>query len=119
MGPEILSGSTRLKSGSAQKMILNMLTTTTMIKLGKVYGNLMVDLNASNTKLVERSRHIMMEITGVSFEEAVMTLNATNQRVKPAIVMIMAGVSLDAANAAIAEANGFIRKAIELAKERL
>jgi N-acetylmuramic acid 6-phosphate etherase len=118
VGPEILSGSTRLKSGSAQKMILNMLTTTTMIKLGKVYGNLMVDLNASNVKLVERSRHIVMEITGVSYEEAVMTLNATNQKVKPAIVMIMAGVSLDAAKAAIAEANGFIRKAIELAKER-
>jgi N-acetylmuramic acid 6-phosphate etherase len=118
VGPEILSGSTRLKSGSAQKMILNMLTTTTMIKLGKVYGNLMVDLNASNMKLVERSRNIVMEITGVSYEEAVLTLNLTNQKVKPAIVMIMTGVSVDAANSAIEEANGLIRKAIEMANER-
>ncbi|MCH1625949.1 N-acetylmuramic acid 6-phosphate etherase [Fredinandcohnia sp. SECRCQ15] len=117
VGPEILSGSTRLKSATAQKMILNMLSTTTMIKLGKVYDNLMVDLHASNLKLVERSRRIVMEITGVTYEEAQKILDETNQKVKPAIVMLMAGVSAEKANEVIEQANGFTRKAIELAKE--
>ncbi|WP_042459493.1 N-acetylmuramic acid 6-phosphate etherase [Neobacillus dielmonensis] len=117
VGPEVLSGSTRLKSATAQKMILNMLSTTTMIKLGKIYDNLMVDLHASNIKLVERAKRIVMEITGVSYEEAEETLNKTNQKVKPAIVMIMAGVSVEKANDAIQQANGFTRQAVELAKE--
>lgn len=117
VGPEVLSGSTRLKAATAQKMILNMLSTTTMIKLGKVYDNLMVDLHASNLKLIERSKRIVMEITGVTYEEAGNALNQTNHKVKPAIVMIMAGVSVDKANEAIEQANGFTRQAIELAKE--
>jgi N-acetylmuramic acid 6-phosphate etherase len=118
VGPEILSGSTRLKSATAQKMILNMFTTTTMIKLGKVYGNLMVDMNASNAKLIERARNIVSSITGVSYEESAKVLNETGQKVKPAIVMINAKVSYEEANEAIEQANGFTRKAIELAKER-
>jgi N-acetylmuramic acid 6-phosphate etherase len=118
VGPEFLSGSTRLKSATAQKMILNMFTTTTMIKLGKVYGNLMVDLNASNEKLIERARHIVSDITGVSYEESAKVLSETGQRVKPAIVMISAEVPLEIANEAIEQANGFTRKAIELAKKR-
>lgn len=118
VGPEILSGSTRLKAATAQKMILNMFTTTTMIKLGKVYGNLMVDLNASNAKLIERARNIVTAITGATYEEAAKVLNETDQKVKPAIVMILANVSLEEGNIAIQQANGFTRKAIELAKER-
>ncbi|MFT4416255.1 N-acetylmuramic acid 6-phosphate etherase [Fredinandcohnia humi] len=117
VGPEILSGSTRLKSATAQKMVLNMLSTTAMIKLGKVYGNLMVDLHASNLKLIERARRIVMDVTGVSYEEAEAVLNITNQKVKPAIVMILAGVSLEKAIVVIDQANGFTRKAIELANE--
>ncbi len=117
VGPEILSGSTRLKAATAQKMILNMLSTTTMIKLGKIYDNLMVDLNASNLKLVERAKQIVMEITGASYEQAEKSLKETNQKVKPAIVMLMGGVSVEKANEVIELANGFTRKAIELAKE--
>ncbi|ALC91435.1 N-acetylmuramic acid-6-phosphate etherase [Bacillus sp. FJAT-18017] len=117
VGPEILSGSTRLKAATAQKMILNMLSTTTMIKLGKIYDNLMVDLNASNLKLVERAKQIVMEITGASYEQAEKSLKETNQKVKPAIVMLMGGVPVEKANEVIELANGFTRKAIELAKE--
>jgi len=119
VGPEILTGSTRLKAATAQKMVLNMLTTTTMIKLGKVYGNLMVDLQASNMKLIERAKGIVTNITGVSYEEAEAILNQTNQRVKPAIVMIRAGVTLETAMDSINQANGFVREAIELAKKRI
>ncbi|WP_066315591.1 N-acetylmuramic acid 6-phosphate etherase [Bacillus sp. FJAT-29814] len=116
VGPEILSGSTRLKAATAQKMVLNMLTTTTMIKLGKVYDNLMVDLHASNIKLVERAKRIVMDIAGVTYEQAEEALSQTNQKVKPAIVMLAAGVSVEKANEAIWKADGFTRQAIELAK---
>jgi N-acetylmuramic acid 6-phosphate etherase len=115
VGPEILMGSTRLKAATAQKMILNMITTTTMIKLGKVYENLMVDLHANNHKLIERARRMVTLVTGVSTEEAKRVLNETEQEVKPAIVMIKAGISLDAAKKVIEEANGFVYKAIEMA----
>lgn len=117
VGPEIVSGSTRLKSATAQKMVLNMLSTTAMIKLGKVYGNLMVDLHASNLKLIERAKQIVMDVTGVTYEQAEAVLNQTNQKVKPAIVMILAGVPLEKANEVIDQSNGFTRKAIELANE--
>lgn len=114
VGPEILTGSTRLKAATAHKMILNMITTTTMIKLGKVYQNLMVDLNASNNKLIVRARNIVMEITKVSYEKAEEILNITNWEVKPAIVMIEADVSFEAAKKYIEEAEGSVRNAIEL-----
>ncbi len=115
VGPEVLTGSTRLKAATAQKMVLNMVTTTTMIKLGKVYGNLMVDLHASNMKLVERARNILMNITGSSYEEAAKTLTETNQKVKPAIIMIKAGVPLEKANQFLDETNGFVREALKIA----
>ena len=116
VGPEVLTGSTRLKSATAQKMILNMLTTVTMIKLGKVYRNFMIDLNASNRKLIERARNMVMNITGVNYEEAEKILNLTNQKVKPAIVMIKGEVTLEEANQYILDADGFVHKAIQKAK---
>jgi N-acetylmuramic acid 6-phosphate etherase len=116
VGPEILTGSTRLKAATAQKMILNMITTSTMIKLGKVYENLMVDLNVSNHKLVERAKNIITTITGVSDEIAVNVLNNANREVKPAIVMIQANVPYDIAKKALEEANGFVRQAIETSR---
>lgn len=116
VGPEILTGSTRLKSATAQKMVLNMFTTATMIKLGKVYGNLMVDLNPSNIKLIERARNIVKNITGVSYTEAANILNKTDQKVKPAIVMLLGGVSFDKAKHLLDATNGFVHEAIEKAK---
>lgn len=116
VGPEVVSGSTRLKAGTAQKMVLNMITTTTMIKLGKVYGNLMVDLNASNEKLIERAVNMVMSITGVSREDASLVLKKTNYNVKPAIVMIETGNSYEKVELALQATDGFVRKAIALLK---
>ncbi|GGJ87150.1 N-acetylmuramic acid 6-phosphate etherase [Lentibacillus kapialis] len=112
VGPEVLTGSTRMKAATAHKMILNMISTTTMIKLGKVYENLMVDVHASNYKLKERARTIIMEITGCDYKEADHTLNLTNNQVKPAIVMIKGGVTYQEAEAAIEKSNGYVRDAI-------
>ncbi len=114
-GPEVITGSTRMKAATAHKLILNMLTTTTMIKLGKVYENLMVDVKVSNEKLKERAITIVSFITGVSHEKASDILKITDNEVKPAIVMIKAGVSLDEAKDAIQSANGFVRKAVDIA----
>ncbi|RXJ02547.1 N-acetylmuramic acid 6-phosphate etherase [Anaerobacillus alkaliphilus] len=116
VGPEVLTGSTRMKAATAQKMILNMISTCTMIKLGKVYENLMVDVNASNHKLVERARNIVIAVTGVPYEQATFVLDETEQNVKLAIVMIETGASKEKAGRAIVEADGFVRKAIELLK---
>ncbi|SDK00695.1 N-acetylmuramic acid 6-phosphate etherase [Sediminibacillus albus] len=118
VGPEVLTGSTRLKAGTAHKMILNMISTTAMIKLGKVQENLMVDVHASNYKLMDRARRIIMEITNVSYEQADQMLEAANKEVKPAIVMIEAGVSLAEAKAAIQESKGYVRKAIDYAQKQ-
>lgn len=116
VGPEILTGSTRMKAATAHKMILNMISTTTMVKLGKVHENLMVDLHASNYKLLERAKHTLMEITGVTYEEAEKTLSITNKEVKPAIVMLEGGVTFAEAKKAIGQSNGYVRKAIDLVK---
>lgn len=113
VGPEILTGSTRLKAGTAQKLVLNMLSTATMIKLGKVYNNLMVDVKVSNQKLADRARRIIREITGVSTDEAGELLAQTDNEVKPAIVMAMFGVSADEARARLAAANGMLGEVIE------
>jgi N-acetylmuramic acid 6-phosphate etherase len=115
VGPEVLTGSTRMKAATAHKMILNMISTTTMVKMGKVYENLMVDLQASNQKLIERAKNIVVSITGATDEQAEVILNETNQEVKPAIVMIETGVELRVARQAIREANGFVREAIQIA----
>src|SRR5690606_18689723 len=89
VGPEVLTGSTRLKSGTAQKMVLNMLSTGTMTKLGKVYGNLMVDVQVTNSKLVGRARRIVAQLAHVSEEKAGSLLDAANGSAKTAIVMAL------------------------------
>lgn len=114
-GPEVLTGSTRMKAATAQKMILNMITTASMIKMGKVYENLMVDLKVSNQKLKERAKNIVSTITEVSVEKAKVVLEKTNYEVKPAIVMIKADVTFEEAKKYIQEADGFVREAIRLA----
>lgn len=112
VGPEILTGSTRLKSGTAQKLILNMLTTASMIRIGKSYQNLMVDVNASNKKLVARAARIVMQATGCSLEEARRALDQTGNDVKLAILMEITGMGIEEARTALQNAGGFLRKAI-------
>ena len=114
-GPEVLTGSTRMKAASAHKMILNMITTTTMIKIGKVYENLMVDLKVSNNKLKERAISIVSTITEVSCADAEEVLRITDFEVKPAIVMIKADIGFSSAKEYIKQTDGFIREAIQLA----
>ena len=109
VGPEVLMGSTRMKSGTAQKLVLNMLTTAAMVKLGKVYENMMVDLQLTNRKLVERSKRIVMIATGVDYETAARALEEAQGHVKTALVMIKAGVPADEARARIRAADGFVR----------
>jgi len=96
-GPEVITGSTRLKSGTAQKLVLNMLTTGAMIRLGKVYGNLMVDVKPSNEKLIHRCKKIVADATGVTLEEAEAVLEKCEYRPKVAIIMILCGVEADEA----------------------
>lgn len=117
VGPEVITGSTRLKAATAQKMILNMLSTATMVKLGKVYQNLMIDVSATNVKLVDRARRIVSSITGVTYEQATEVLNQANQEVKTAIVMLEGQVSVQEAKQAIEEAEGMVHQAIALAKK--
>jgi len=116
VGPEVVMGSTRMKSGTAQKLILNMLTTTTFVRLGKTYENMMIDLQQTNKKLVERSKRIVMTITGVSYEEAAEYLKKAKGHVKTALVMILANVDLEEAKKRLEKADGFVRKAISLNK---
>jgi N-acetylmuramic acid 6-phosphate etherase len=114
VGPEVIMGSTRMKSGTAQKLVLNMLTTTAMIRMGKVYENMMIDLQMTNKKLVERSKGIVMTITGVSYEEAAKYLQQADGHVKTALVMVKARVNAEEAHQRLLKADGFVRKAIEL-----
>lgn len=117
VGPEVVLGSTRMKSGTAQKLILNMLTTTSMIRIGKVYDNLMVDLMPSNEKLVYRSKRIIRLATGVSDDAVNDAYEASGGHVKKAIVMLLAGVDAVRAGALLSQADGFVRGAIELAEK--
>jgi len=112
IGQEVLTGSTRLKSGTAQKMVLNMLSTATMVGLGKVYSNLMVDVIPVNIKLFDRAKRIVMNATECTLEVAEKALEETNMRPKPAIVMIKTGCSKEEAFKRLEKAEGFIRKAI-------
>ncbi|WP_027142201.1 N-acetylmuramic acid 6-phosphate etherase [Mesorhizobium sp. WSM3626] len=112
VGPEVLTGSTRLKSGTAQKLVLNMLTTASMIRIGKSYQNLMVDLNPSNRKLVARAIRIVMQATGCTAPQARQALDRTGNDVKLAILVTITGLDVEAARAALAKAGGFLRKAI-------
>jgi N-acetylmuramic acid 6-phosphate etherase len=114
VGPEVIMGSTRMKSGTAQKLVLNMITTTTMIRLGKVYGNMMVDLQMKSRKLEERAKRVLMIATGASYEAAERTLRRAGGHVKTAIVMLKAKVSVRQARKRLAEANGFVRAAIRM-----
>ncbi len=116
-GPEVITGSTRMKAATAHKLILNMITTAAMIKIGKVYENLMVDLQVSNYKLQERAVGIVSTITKVPYKKAREILELTNYEVKPAIVIIKTDVTLKEAKSYIIQAEGFVRKAIELANK--
>src|SRR5580704_14865717 len=111
VGPEVVAGSTRMKSGTAQKLVLNMLTTGAFIRLGYVYGNLMVNVQPKNTKLVDRARRIVAQAAGVSYEEAAKTLDAAGNEVKTAIVMARSGSSREEAQTRLAEAEGNVGRA--------
>lgn len=112
-GAEVLTGSTRLKAGTAQKMVLNMLSTLSMVQMGKVYGNLMVDVSVSNSKLMARGKRIISELTGASEAQAEQALQEANQQVKTAIVMLKRGVDAASARRLLQEADGYVRRVIE------
>jgi N-acetylmuramic acid 6-phosphate etherase len=116
VGPELLTGSTRLKAGTAQKLVLNMLSTITMIRLGKTYGNLMVDVRASNEKLRARSRRIVSLATGAGDEEIERALAATDGEVKNAILSILADVDGPAAARLLEDSGGHLRAALAAAR---
>lgn len=113
VGPEVLTGSTRLKAGTAQKMVLNMISTSSMILLGKAYENLMVDVKVSNLKLKERALGIIRKITGVTQETALEVLEKSDLQVKTAIVMIMTDTTKQVAEKLLTEANGYVKMAIQ------
>ena len=113
VGPEIITGSTRMKAGTATKIILNMISTATMIRLGKVYGNLMVDLMAVNEKLVDRGIRIIQDITNLDLENSRRILIAAKMSVKTALVMVKKDCNLDIAEKLLMDANGFIRDVID------
>ncbi|MGA9406346.1 MAG: N-acetylmuramic acid 6-phosphate etherase [Bacteroidota bacterium] len=113
VGPEVIMGSTRMKSGTAQKMILNMITTAAMIRLGKVYENMMIDLQLTNLKLKERAKRIVMTITGIGYEAATDSLEKADGQVKTALVMVKANISKTEAQERLRKAEGFVRSAIE------
>ena len=110
VGAEVVTGSTRMKAGTATKLVLNTITTGAMIRLGKTYGNLMVDLRATNNKLVDRSRRMVMEVCGVSRDEATRLLKAADKSVKVAIVMHKKSVSREVAESLLAANGGVIRR---------
>ena len=112
-GPEIIAGSTRLKAGTATKLVLNMLTTTAMIRLGKVYGNMMVDLQMNSRKLEERSKKIVMMITGLDYQKAKEILVAADGHVKTAIVMALAGINAASARQRLEASDGFVKGALK------
>ena len=113
VGPEVIMGSTRMKSGTAQKLVLNMITTTAMIRLGKVYENMMIDLQMKSRKLEERAKRVLMIVTGVNYQTAEKALRGAGGHVKTAIVMIKAKVNAREARRRLKEAHGFVRAAIE------
>jgi N-acetylmuramic acid 6-phosphate etherase len=116
VGPEVITGSTRLKSGTAQKLVLNMLSTASMVRIGKTYGNLMVDMIASNGKLVARAARVVAEATGRSIAEAEAALTTAGNDSKLAILMLLTGVDIEAGRKTLAEAGGVLRRAVAGAK---
>lgn len=114
VGPEVIMGSTRMKAGTAQKLVLNMLSTGLMVKLGKTYNNLMVDLKASNKKLVDRSIRIIRTVTGVDEHTAAQNLQQANMNCKTAIMMIKSGLGREAAEQALHSGDGSLKAALRL-----
>ncbi|KUK08908.1 MAG: N-acetylmuramic acid 6-phosphate etherase [Caldanaerobacter subterraneus] len=114
VGPEVIMGSTRMKAGTAQKLVLNMISTGVMIKLGKVYSNLMVNLQASNEKLRERARRMVKLATGAKEDLIERVLNETNYNVKLAILMIVGDMEKEKAQKLLEMADGYIAEAIKL-----
>jgi N-acetylmuramic acid 6-phosphate etherase len=114
VGPEVIIGSTRMKSGTAQKLVLNMLTTCTMIKLGKVYGNLMVDLKATNKKLQDRARRIICYVTGTDMKTASEYLEKANMDTKAAILMIKTGLCAKEAESVLKRNGGRLKESISV-----
>ncbi len=119
VGSEIITGSTRMKSGTAQKLVLNMITTTAMIRIGKVYNNLMVDLLPLNSKLVDRAKRLIREVTGCSTDEANKAYLESNAQVKVAILMVMLSINAKKAKELLEQSDGSINKAIDLKKGAL
>jgi N-acetylmuramic acid 6-phosphate etherase len=114
VGPEVLMGSTRMKAGTAQKMVLNMISTAAFVRSGKAYENMMVDLMANSQKLVERSRRTVMTIAGVDYDESARAIESAGKRVKTAIVMLKRGCDRAEAERRLQQTNGFVRRAIEM-----
>ncbi|NLL48861.1 MAG: N-acetylmuramic acid 6-phosphate etherase [Firmicutes bacterium] len=114
VGPEVVTGSTRMKAGTAQKIILNTLSTTIMIKIGKVYQNLMVDMLPTNAKLVSRAENMVREVTGASLEEARQALEESSYNIKAAIVMLSRSCDLQAAQALLAKGEGVVARALQI-----
>jgi N-acetylmuramic acid 6-phosphate etherase len=117
VGPEVITGSTRLKAGTAQKMVLNMISTASMISIGKTYRNLMVDVQATNKKLFERSKRIIMTVTDASEEAVEDILRETNNSVKLSIFMLLSDLPKETAEYILNENRGFIRKALNSIKK--
>jgi N-acetylmuramic acid 6-phosphate etherase len=114
VGPEVITGSTRMKAGTAQKLVLNMLTTTSMIRIGKVYGNLMVDLTPVNRKLVDRSKRLIRQATGCTKDEAEAAFLASGGKPKIAILMIALGISAETAQELIQQGQGRLADAMRI-----
>ena len=112
VGPEIITGSSRMKAGSAQKLVLNMITTGAMIRTGKVFGNLMVDVQTTNSKLVQRQKNIVIEATGCTQEQAAQALAQSDNHCKTAILMLLSGLDAQTAQQKLSKHNGFIRHAL-------
>jgi N-acetylmuramic acid 6-phosphate etherase len=112
VGPEVIAGSTRLKAGTAQKMVLNIISTVAMVRLGKTFGNLMVDLRASNEKLRDRARRIVIQATGAEIQRVDSALVDASGDVKVAIVMLLSGLGADAARQSLESQGGSVRKAV-------
>src|SRR4051794_34612767 len=118
VGPEVIAGSTRLKAGTATKMVLNMITTGAMVLIGKTYGNRMIDLMPTNEKLRIRSRRILRELAGIDDDRAAEFLRRASGRLKPALVMALAGVEAEEARALLDAQGGQVRAAVEAARRR-
>jgi N-acetylmuramic acid 6-phosphate etherase len=116
VGPEVIAGSSRMKAGTAQKMVLNMISTAAMIRMGKVYGNRMVDLRTTSEKLKERSKKVIIDICNLPYDEAEMLLKSAGGSVKTAIIMAQTGLSKSGAERLLRQSDGFVYKALKAQK---